>query len=47
MIKKNFKKVASLTYCGKNNCYKIYNYLYENSTIHLDRKYEKFLRYYS
>ena len=30
-----------MTYCSKVDSYKILNYLYSNSTVYLDRKYEK------
>ena len=38
-----FAKTISWT--GKNVCYKILKYLYQNSTIYLERKYNKYLQF--
>lgn len=34
--------IAVLSYCGLNDCIKIQEYLYNNSTIYMERKYNKF-----
>lgn len=34
--------IYDLVYGGKNNCKKIYSYIYKNATIYLKRKYDKF-----
>ena len=34
--------IYDMQYGGINNCRKIYNYLYSNATIYLQRKYDKF-----
>lgn len=38
------KECRTLTFSGKPQVEKILNYLYKNSTVFLDRKYEKYLR---
>lgn len=35
-------EIVTLTYCGKNNIKKLYDFLYNNSTIYLKRKKDKF-----
>jgi len=39
---KRGNNICSLVYGGRNNCIKIKNYLYYNSTIYMDRKFKKF-----
>lgn len=41
--KERKNNITSLICAGRNNCQKIYNYLYENSRIFLERKQKKFL----
>ena len=36
------EKIPCLTYSGKNDIIKIMDYLYDNSNVYLERKYEKF-----
>lgn len=36
----------AIDYCGKNICRKIYDYMYEDTTVFLDRKKEKFMEFY-
>jgi hypothetical protein len=37
----------TMQYCGKNNCLRIYNYLYDKATIYLERKKQKFDNVYN
>ena len=42
LISKKSSLIKSLSYGGSHNIYKIYNYLYKNATIYLQRKYDKY-----
>lgn len=35
--------IFSVSYCGNGNAQKIYNFLYKDATIYLERKYQKFI----
>ena len=37
-------QALSIQYAGTEKVYKIYNFLYKDATIYLDRKYNKFLK---
>lgn len=40
------KEAYCIDYGGKNICEKIYNYMYKDATVFLDRKKKKFMEYY-